>query len=239
MKFLIIATLALSSLPCFSQDKANEKVKDRTCRIIFLERPKGAPEKAQLFDGTTSREIRFSTMNLSEEIKLPGDALMLGMTADLVSDPENFPEGAPTVKIPAKVTDFYLVVVSDLKNKILPVRMLLVDASDGELDTGETLWINFSSYNIAGKLGKETLKIPAKAKVIGKAPLSASGYFKASFLYQPNSKSKYLPVMKKSWWFDATSKNLGFIINTGGKLPKIFTLRDRPAPKSVKAKNVE
>jgi hypothetical protein len=239
MKYLILATIVLSSMPCFSQVKANEK--ERTCRVVFLERPNGAPETAHIFDGATSHEVRLSTRNLSRVIKLHGSegGMVLGMTPDPVPDPENFPKDAPTVKIPARMTDFYLVVVSDLKNKILPVRMLLVDASDGKLNTGETLWINFSKYRVAGKLGKESLMIPAKAKVVGKAPLRTSGYYEASFLYQPNSKSKFLPVMKKSWWFDATSKNLGFIINTGNKLPKIFMFRDRPVPKPAKDKNEE
>ena len=221
-------------MPCFSQEKTEEK--ERTCRVVFLQRPKGAPEKAQLFDGVDSHEVRLSTRNLSGVIKLPGGegGLTLGMTPDPVLEPENFPKGAPTVKIPANFTDFYLVVVSDLKNKILPVKMLLVDASDGSLRTGQTLWINFTDYNIKAQLGKERLNVRAKSKVISGAPLRDSGYYKASFLYQPNSKSKFLPVMKKSWWFDATSKNLGFIIKTGSKLPKIFMFRDRPAPTPVK-----
>ena len=236
MKFIILATIALSVLPCFSQVK-DKKIPDRNCRIIFLQRPKGAPESTHLFDGEVSREIRFSTMNLSAVIKVPGGDLVLGMTPDAVLGLENFPKGAPTVKIPAKVTDCYLVVVSDPQNKILPVRILLVDSSDGQLKAGQTLWINFTNQNIVGKLGKETLKIPAKSKVVGDAPLRKSGYYLASFLYQPNKESKFQPVMKKSWWHDATSKHLGFITSTGGKLPKIFTLRDRPAPKPVKVKN--
>jgi hypothetical protein len=115
----------------------------------------------------------------------------------------------------------------------------LVDASDGSLRTGQTQWINFTKYRIKAQLGKEPLMVPARAKVISDAPLRDSGYYKAAFLYQPNSKSEFLPVMKKSWWFDATSKNLGFIINTGNKLPKIFMFRDRPVPKPAKDKNEE
>lgn len=235
MKYIILATIVLSSMPCFSQVKAKEK--ERTCRVVFLQRPNGAPETAHIFDGATSHEVRLSTRNLSRVIKLPGGegGLLLGMTPDAVLDPENFPKDAPTVKIPARITDFYLVVISDLKNKILPVKMLLVDASDGSLRTGQTQWINFTTYRIKAKLGKEPLMVPAKSKVVSGAPLRNSGYYKASFLYQPNSKSKFLPVMNKSWWFDATSKNLGFIINTGNKLPKIFMFRDRPPPKPVKA----
>ena len=228
MKFLILAAILLSSTPCFSQ----KVEKQRTCRIVYLERRQGEPEKAHLFDQTTSREVMLPSKNLTDVIKLPAGDLLLGMTPEPVLDPENFPEGAPRLKVPARITDFYLIVVSDPKNKILPLRMILVDAGDGVLKKGETLWINLTTYRIAGKLGKESLIVPAKAKVVGKAPLSDSGYFKARFTYQPNSKSAFLPVMYKSWWFDAKSKNLGFIIKSGGRLPKIFTFIDHRAPAS-------
>ena len=237
MKFLILATIILSALPCFSQVK-DKAVKDRSCRVIFLQRPNGAPEVAHIFDGEISHKVLLSTRNLSPVIKLPGGEvdLLLGMTIDPVLDPENFPTGAPTVKIPATFTNFYLVVVSDLKNKVFPVKMMLVNASDTNLKAGQTLWINFTDQAIGGNLGKEKLKLPAKSKLISEAPLRKSGYYLAEFFYQPNSKSKFLPVMRKSWWFDAKSKNIGFVVNTGAKLPKIFTLRDKPAPKPPKPK---
>jgi hypothetical protein len=171
-------------------------------------------------------------MNFSEVIMLPEGALTLGMTPKPLSAPENFPSGAPTVKIPATITDVYLVLVSDAENKVLPIRMLPLDASAGQLKPGQTLWINLTKHSFAGRLGNETLTLPAGGKVVGMPPRSTSGYYKAQFLYQPDGQKEFMPVMQKSWWFDANSKNLGFIIQSGGRLPKIFTFRDHRDPES-------
>jgi len=221
MKYLIAAIFAFSCFPCLAQNNQ----KERTCRIIFLERPHGAPEEVQLFDGKQSHKVTLSSMNFSEVIKLPGEDLVLAMTPNPVLGPADFPVGAPTVKIPERITDFYLIVVSDPTNKILPIRMQAVDAGM-DLKPGQTLWINLTTHTIAGKLGNENLEIQPGARVIGNAPLAANGYYRAVFAYKPERGDGYLPVMRKSWWFDAKSKNLGFIINSGGRLPKIFTFRD-------------
>ena len=226
MKFLFIITLALAFLPCLSE--GSEKV--RTCRIIFLDPPRGAPKELHLFDGTASRKVQLSGMNLSEVIKLPKGDLVLGMTPAPVRNLENFPKGAPTVKIAAKITDFYLIVVSDPENKIVPIRILPVDVGDKQPKLGQTLWVNLTAHAITGKLGNKSLTVPPDTRVIGEAPLPGSGYYKAEFQYQLNGEGEFLPVMNKSWWFDAKSKHLGFIINSRRRLPKIFTFIDKLAP---------
>ena len=76
-------------------------------------------------------------------------------------------------------------------------------------------------------MGEEKVIIEPKKITISQPPLKASGYFLARFMYQRDGQGKYLPIMKKSWWHDATSKHLGFAVDTGAKMPKIFTIRDR------------
>ncbi len=214
--------LLLSCLPGLSQ----EEKKERTCRLLFLERPQDAPAEGQLFDGTSSHKVSLSGMNFSEVVKLPDGDLVLGMTADPVATPEEFPKGAPTVTIPAQITDLYLIVASDPENKVLPIRMLPLDVGGQKLKAGETLWINLTGHSIKAMLGQEPLTVPPRGKVVGRPPLAASGYYKAAFLYQPDAQGEFLPIMRKSWWFDGKSKNLGFIIASGGRLPSIFTFRD-------------
>jgi hypothetical protein len=58
------------------------------------------------------------------------------------------------------------------------------------------------------------------------APLKKGGYYKVQFTYQPNAKGDFLPIMRKSWWCDPNSKNLGFIVETDARLPKIYSIRD-------------
>lgn len=226
MKFLVIVTLALSCLPCFSVGSEMA----RTCRIVFVDPPREAIKEVQFFDGVASRKILLPSKSLSEVIKLPGGDLVLGMTPDPVLNSESFPKGAPTVKIPAKVTDFYLIVVSDPENKILPLRILPVNIRDKKLKLGQTLWVNLTAHTIKGELGNLSLIVPPDTRVISEAPLPASGYYKAEFQYQLNGEGEFLQVMRKSWWFDAKSKNLGFIVNSRRMLPRIFSFRDKLTP---------
>lgn len=224
MKILTALILCLSCLPCFSQDKS--KKPERTCRVIYLQRPADAPTEGYLFDGAVSHKVSLSGMNFSDVINLPQGDLTIGMTSSPVLKPEDFPAAAPKTIIRATITELYLVVVSDPDNKVFPVRILPVDAGTDRLKMGQTLWINLTTHQIGGKLGDETLVVPPRAQVVGKAPLSTSGYCKVLFFYQPVGQKEFLPVMDKSWWFDTTSKNIGFIIDSGGRLPKIFTFRD-------------
>lgn len=230
MKYLVFVTLALFCLSCFSE--GSETV--RTCRIIFVDPPRDAPRKVHLFDGVSSRKVELPDKNLSEVIKLPAGELLLGMTSDPVLKPEDFPKNTPKLKIPEKVTEFYLIVVSDPENKTLPIRMLPVDIGDKKPKLGQTLWVNLTTHAIAGKLGNESLKVLPDARVIGESPLPASGYYKAEFQYQLDGKGEFLQVMRKSWWFDAKSKNLGFIVNSSRRLPRIFICRDKLAPEKKK-----
>jgi hypothetical protein len=224
MKSLVCLALFLSCLPCFSEGGG------RTCRIIFPDRPRNAPEHVQLFDGTASRKVLLASMNFSDVVTLPAGDLVLGMTADPVAKGGELPEGAPTVKVHGSITDFYLIVVSDPDNKILPVRMLPVDAGDERPKTGQTLWVNLTTHSITLNLASGSLIVPPGERIVGEPPLAASGYYKAEFLYQPDGKGEFLPLMTKSWWFDANSCHLGFIMDSGRRLPTIFTIRDKRTP---------
>ncbi len=233
MRFPVFATLLLSCLPAFSAGDGGK----RACRIIFPDRPRDAPTEVYLFDGTASRKVELPNMNFSEVIRLPSGKLVLGMADAPVAKPDQIPPGAPTAEIANNVGDFYLIVVSDPDNKVLPLRILPVDAGDERPEPGQTLWINLSERAISGTLGNESIDVPAGARVLAKAPLPVSGYYKAEFLFRAKDETSFQPVMNKSWWFDAKSKNLGFIIDTGSRLPKIFSFRDYRVAEPAKRKD--
>lgn len=228
MRYLIISLLFF---PCFPV-KAQVQESKRTCRILFPQKPVDAPSEAYLFDGEKSHKVLLPSLNFSEVVELPQGEITIGMCPNMIDTPKDFPVGAPTVKISNAATDIYLLVFSDPDNKIFPVKIQPIDVGKNDLKAGQTLWINFTKHNIAAMLGTEKVLIEPLKQYISKPPLGESGYFSANFAYQPEGKGSFLPVMKKSWWHDATSRNLGFIISTGGRLPKIYTFRDRRAPKS-------
>ncbi len=206
----------------------------RSCRLVFPERPQAAPKTAYLFDGSKSQGVTLPSMNLSEVIELPSGDLTIAMITSAISDPELLHPQAPVMKIPEGVTNFYIIITPDPENKTLPVKMNLVDTGGGKLKAGETLWYNFTAHRIAAKLGSAQMTVDPQGRAISKDPIPASGYYVAQFAFQANSKGTYAPITEQSWWHDANSKHLGFMYSSGGKLPKIYFYRDFRDPEATK-----
>lgn len=70
------------------------------------------------------------------------------------------------------------------------------------------------------------MSVDPGGRAISKEPLPASGHYAAGFTYQVNGNGPIAPIGEQFWWHDAASRHLGFIVNTGGKLPKLYFFRD-------------
>jgi hypothetical protein len=220
-----ILVLGLFSLMNFVQAQS------RTCRLVFPERPQSAPKTAYIFDGKASQAVSLPSMNLSEVIELPNGEITIAMTTGKITDPKTLPPKSPLLKIPENIRDFYIIITSDPENKELPIKMNMVNTGEGKLKPGETLWYNLTNHRIAAKLGSAEIIIDPNGRGISKDPLPESGYYTAILRYQADGKGAYAPITEQSWWHDAKSRHLGFMVNTGGKLPRIYYFRDFRAPK--------
>ncbi len=198
----------------------------RTCRVVYPERPRSAPRVAHIFDGKTSKLVTLPSMNLSEVIELPDGAMTLAMTAQQIEDPTKLPADTPKLQIPAHVRDFYIIMSPNPKNKTFPATMNLVEAGKGKLEPGQTLWFNLTGHKIIAKMGEQVINVPPKGKSISDDPISESGYYVARIAYQPNGDGAVAPITEQQWWHDAKSRHLGFVVATGGKLPKLYYYRD-------------
>jgi hypothetical protein len=208
---------------------------ERTCRIVFPDRPQDAPRSLHLFDGKQSQEVELPSMNLSPVYGLAPGAIQLKLLNAKVGSPKDVPADAPSVEVAADCADLILLVSSDPDNKTAAVKMELVDLGSENFKTGQTLWANHSDKTIEAKLGAQTVSLEPESSKIVDAPLSengvaASGYYTATFTYQAQPDAAPEPITEQQWWHDANSRHLGFIVNTGGKLPKIYFYRDFRAP---------
>lgn len=208
------------------QPAEEAKKSDRTCRIVFPERPNQSPKMAYLFDGKESQQVSLPSMNFSPVIVLPKGDVTLLMTGSEITDVENLPLAAPMLRIPEGLKDFYILMTPDPSNKVFPVKMNLVNTSDGKFDPGETLWFNMTDHRIVAKLGKSKLSVTPKGRAVTKSPVEDSGYYRAEFGYQVGGEGDFHRITEQSWWHDVKSRHLGFIVNTGGKLPRIYFYRD-------------
>lgn len=224
MKHYILPLLLVTFLSLGAEQPLD--LAKRTCRILYIANSSETINRAYLFDGTTSQKVPLPKMNFSEVIELPAGELKLGLLPEPGNASESFPESAPAVNLTNKVTDFFLLVTGDPDNPYLPVKLTLIDISNNRLKPGETLWINYTNNRISAVLGEDELTIPPMKRAICRPSLEKSGYYKAAFTYQREADGDFLPIMRKSWWHDSSSKNLGFIVQTSARLPKIFTIRD-------------
>lgn len=215
------------------------EAKPRTCRIVFPERPKDAPHRAVLYDGSRNHAVTLPSMNFSEVIELPDGEVTIALTPREIKEPEELAPTAPRLKIPGTVKDFYIILLSDPDNKEMPVNMNLVDAGAGKLNQGETLWYNSTDHRILATLGNARISLAPKENSISKAPAPASGYYDALFTYEADGKGPPVPITEQRWWHDPGCRHLGFVANSGGKLPKIYLYRDFREPEPADKPDAE
>lgn len=208
----------------------------RTCRFVYPERPADAPKTAYLFDGKKSRLIGLPSMNLSEIVSLPSGELTILMTPEEVEDIETLPPTAPRLIIPETVGECVVIVSPDPENPTLPVRLILLNTGGGKLKLGETMWFNLTEHRIAAKLGEAKVSIDPKGQAVSTPAMAQSGYYRAEFIFQPQGKGDFQRITEQSWWHDAKGKQLGFVVDTGGRLPGIYTFIDlRPGEEAAAA----
>jgi len=222
-KILFISLVFSLFAPVFSQELKNSV---RTCRLVFPEKPGGSPKFVYLYDGDANHRIYLTGVNFSKVIKLKSGDITLVMAPKPISDPENIPAKYPKLRLPKEVRNFYIFLAPDIKNKVLPLRMRMLNIDTAKFDIGDTLWYNFTRHNVVAKLGESKLLLPPGKSAISKKPRRESGYYDAAFMYQPNSTGKYRRITEQRWWLDVESRNVGFVANRGGRLPKIYFFRD-------------
>jgi len=188
-----------------------QEAKTKTCRILFLDRPASAPPSLHLFDGSASREVDLPGLNFSQIYELPPGNLSLALLPTPPQDPENLPPGAPTVRVPEEVVDFYLIVTSDPRNQVTPVRMTVVNANEDQLRRGQTLWFNLTDLTIGGNLGSQSLLIQPQSRAIMDAPADGSVDYPVSLAYKKADSEDLYPIFETRWIHDPGSRNLGFV----------------------------
>lgn len=206
---------------------SGQSAKDRTCRILFLERPTGAPITLHLFDGKASREVDLPGMNFSKVYELPPGPLLLSLLPAPLDDPEELPPGAPTATVPESSTDIFLIVMSDPANKIAPVRLQVVDASAAKLRRGQTLWFNLTKLAVGGKLGSETIVLKPMSRAVMDSPRNDAGDYHVRFAYRMEGKEHLYPICETRWMHDPRRRNLGFVITRqGSRIPRVLVFPD-------------
>lgn len=218
-----------------------EKEAERTCRILFLDGPDAGLEKVQLFDGASCQEVELTRMGFSPIYQVrPGD-LTLAMLdkppapATKPGDPPVIPPDAPKATLAAAISDFYLIVSSDPANKVVPVKIQVVNASAATFKPGQQLWFNLTGNKIGGILGSQKLVIDPNSRIILDAPSDKQEDYHVNIQFIPPGKQRAEPLCETNWSHDPRSRSVYFVTHNGGILPRILGFPDfRQAEKKDK-----
>lgn len=203
----------------------------RTCRLLFLNPPPGAPTEVFLFDGTKTQKVELPSMNLSDVYEIAAAATDLRLLAAPVEKPENIPADAPAAALPKTLADFYLIVTADAANKTLPLRMQVINAGDGKFGSGYMMWYNLTGNRIGGMLGTQKLDVAANSRSILEPPTKDAEDFPVQLFYALPGDPKPYPICRTKWMHDPRSRMLMFVYGgTNGTAPQVVGFKDFRVP---------
>jgi hypothetical protein len=221
LQFLLL--IALFATPALAQEKAQK----RTCRILFLEGPDSAPQTLHLFDGARAQEVELPRMNFSPVYEIPPGPLNLSLLPAPPTDPEQIPAGAPSVRIPEAVVDFYLLLTSDPSNKIAPVSMQIINAGTDRLRAGQMLWFNLTAHQVGGRIGSEKLLIQPQSTVTLNPPAVGAKDYAVDLAYRIQGGKHLYPICETKWFHDPRSRSLAFVFaKPGVRTPRVLVFSD-------------
>jgi hypothetical protein len=200
----------------------------RTCRILFLSAPDQAPKTLHLFDGVATQEVELTRMGFSPTYQIRQEAVMLALLAAPPPAPTApggapaIPADAPTAKLAAAITDFYLIVTSDPANKVAPVRIQVIDADAVKFKRGQMLWFNLTGSRVGGTVGSRNLVIEPNTRLILDPPATRMEDYHVNIHYLAPGKQRAEPLCETNWSHDPRSRSVFFIFQPAGSvIPRI------------------
>jgi hypothetical protein len=215
--------------------EASAATAPRTCRILFLGATKEAPETLVLHDGIGSQKVELPRMNLSPIYQVPGGPLVLRLLDKEPAKPEEIPAEAPKVALAEGTGDFYLLVSTDPKNKLIPVAMQVINADQASFRKGQSLWFNLTPHRVGGKLGIEKFVLDPNSRKISAAPVQGAENYPVELYYQIAGDNRLWPLCETQWQHNPAGRTVVFVLNeAGSKVPRILGFPDFRAEEEKK-----
>ena len=203
----------------------------RTCRILYPGGPQQHAGKYYLFDGKNSQEVSLPRLSFSPVYKLSSGNIKLRMLAAPIASPEEVPAAAPELILLEDVTDIYLIISNDPSNKVLPLKMNLVNANHNKIGLGDMLWFNLTSKHIKGEVGRSHLSLAANDSALIKSPASAAGDYPVEIDFRVKGDERIHPLIESQWYHDPRSRYLVFVFDDGNRrAPRVMSFSDFRVP---------
>ena len=206
----------------------------RTCRILFLAAPENAPKTIYLNDGITTQPVELPSLNLSNVYKLASGDVALRLTPTMPTEEHPIPAGAPLVAVPDAVTDCYLLVSSDPKNLVTPLKCQIVNANPEGFRSGQMMWLNLTPYQVGGQLGSRTLNLKPNSQSIVDSPKTGAGSYPVKIGYNPGKEQKSALIVSTEWPHNPIGRNVVFVMMLpNSKIPRIKGFSDYREPQKA------
>ena len=216
----IVLFLLSMSLPCKGE---------KAMRVLHVAVGETKLEDCVLYDGATSRRIDLPRRNLSEPLPLPDGDLVVRALQKPLGPEEPMPEDAPSVRIPEEWARCVLVFMPDPSNKVFPVRIIAVEASDAKMPLGHTLLFNCTEATLKGTFGGVGVTCKPGRSVKIPPPRRDSGDYNVAIDCIYPGETIVRPVCRATWNHNPVVRQFLFATpELYRKLPHIWGVNDLP-----------
>ncbi|MGE9269096.1 MAG: hypothetical protein ACQKBY_13465 [Verrucomicrobiales bacterium] len=199
----------------------------RTCRFLFLNAPAGAPDSLVLFDGESSQKVALPRMNFSPPYSLRKGELTLRLLEKEPAAGEEVPRKAPALRLPAAVSDCFILLVPAGEGQAGGFRMELINANPDQFQKGEMLWLNLTGLTIGGVVGERRLMLKPRSRLILPRPSTRKGGYPVNLAFQIPGDERVHPLTETQWTFDPQSRSVQFVVREKGRrAPRILGFSD-------------
>lgn len=184
----------------------------RHFRTLFFGKPSGAPETLTMSYGESSVSVPLPGSNLSAPLPLQDGALTVVFSTAPLPPKSEPPANAPKAELAEGATDVLFLFTADPTNSIAPVKVTAIDLGHEKFKPGQLLVFNRSQAFIGGRIGKQTLKLPAMKTAYVEAPAEGdSDYPVAIDMILPGEKEQKT-LSRSTWRQVAADQMLVFIL---------------------------
>jgi len=232
MRYIITLVSLIICSTSFAEGQSPKE--GRTCRVLFLAAPENAPKSIYLNDGAKTQQVELPALNLSNVYELAPGNITLRLLPSLPTEQQPIPAGSPSVAVPEAINDCYLLVASDPRNTVTPLRCKIVDANPGGFHLGQMMWLNLTPYLVGGQLGSRTLRLKPNSQCIVDSPKEVAGSYPVKIGYDPGNDKKAAMIVSTEWPHNPSGRNVIFVMMLpNSKIPRIKGYSDYREPQKT------
>ena len=213
--FSILITSLSASLLCQGQESPTEESRSngRPVKILYYQAPANAPSEAYIYAGEQQvARTELTRTSFSETFHIPQGKLRLSFLPKPLVDGEVPDSRPPVVNIPESWEKVLLLVIEHKQNRLMPIRVKAINASDNAFGPGSIYMLNYSDLAIYGTMGTKKLQLKPQSIQIFKKPIEKNGYYPVKLQSLVKGETQPRRFIRQMWSNSDQVRNVLFII---------------------------